>query len=269
MTPQVHARAARRPCSSARDLRTLFDRCSQGDAQARETIIIAFLPYARQIARRFRDSGEPLEDLYQAASLGLVKAVDRYLPERGCPFVGYAGPVIVGEVRRHLRDTTWCVHASRSDRERAARVGRAEQELRSRWGSRATSEMIARHLGLDRDEVIEARSVSQAYRCGSLDATCATEDGRGPALGDTIGDLDPGYEQVDARIALRDALQCVKPRDRAVLLLRFGGGFTQNEIARRVGVSQMQISRILHATTASLAGSLEVTVMASPADTET
>jgi RNA polymerase sigma-B factor len=102
----------------------LFDRCSQGDAQARETIIIAFLPYARQIARRFRDSGEPLEDLYQAASLGLVKAVDRYLPERGCPFVGYAGPVIVGEVRRHLRDTTWCVHASRSDRERAARVGR-------------------------------------------------------------------------------------------------------------------------------------------------
>jgi RNA polymerase sigma-B factor len=125
--------------------------------------------------------------------------------------------------------------------------------------------MIARHLGLDRDEVIEARSVAQAYRCRSLDAAWLREDGRGPTLGDTVGDLDPGYEQVDARLALRHALERVKPRDRTVLLLRFGAGLTQNEIARQIGVSQMQISRILKATTASLASSLDLTVMDSPA----
>ena len=262
MTPHVHARALRRPCSSARDLRTLFDRCSEGDAQARETIVIAFLPYARHIARGYRRRGEPLDDLYQAASLGLVKAVDRYLPERGVPFAGYAGPMIVGEIRRHLRDTTWCVHVSRSARERAARVARAEDELRSRWGTGATDEAIAQHLGLGLEEVSEARSVAEVYRYGSLDATCAAEERRGQTLGDTIGDVDPGYERVDARVALRKALRRVKPRDRTVLLLRFGGERTQDEIAQQIGVSQMHISRILHATTASLANSPELRDMA-------
>jgi RNA polymerase sigma-B factor len=262
MTPHVHARASRRPCRSTRDLRTLFDRCSEGDVQARETIVIAFLPYARHIARGYRRAGEPLDDLYQAASLGLIKAVDRYLPDRGYPFAGYAGPMIVGEIRRHLRDTTWCVHVPRSARERAARVACAEEELRSRLGSGATNEAIAQHLGLGVEEVNEARSVAQVYRYGSLDSTCATESRRGQTLGETIGDLDPGYERVDSRLALRKALRRVKPRDRTVLLLRFGGERTQDEIARQVGVSQMQISRILHATTASLANSPELRDMA-------
>ena len=200
MTPQGHACTSARRGQSARDLRTLFRRCSAGDVRAREAIIVGFLPYARQLARRYRGRGEPVEDLYQVASVGLIKAVDRYEPERGGSFVAYAAPTILGEIRRHFRDKTWPAHVPRSVQERAGRVARAQEELRATSGPDPTTEVIARHLGLELCEVAEAQGALQAYRPGSLDATCAAEDGERLALSEIVGELDAGYERVETSV---------------------------------------------------------------------
>jgi RNA polymerase sigma-B factor len=252
MTVQQHAsRSARRP--SARDLGTLFERCSAGDARAREEIIVAFLPYAHHLAHRFSGRGEPVEDLYQAASVGLIKAVDRYEPTRGCSFVAFAEPTILGEIRRHFRDRTWPIHVSRSVHDRARRVARAQEDLRATSGSDPTIEVIAKHLGLELAEVAEARRALNAYRPRSLDATSAAEDGQQLALKETVGDLDPEYDRVEAFAGCVQALRGLEPRDCKVLLLRFGGDLPQDEIAKRIGVSRMQVSRILRNATAAMA----------------
>jgi RNA polymerase sigma-B factor len=258
MTPQWFACTSARRGRSARDLRTLFNRCSAGDARAREAIIVGFLPYARQLARRYRGRGELVEDLYQAASVGLIKAVDRYEPERGGSFVAYAAPTILGEIRRHFRDKTWPVHVPRSVQERGGRVACAQEELRARSGSDPTTEVIARQLGLELGEVAEAQGALKAYRPGSLDATYAAEDGQRLALSETVGELDPEYERVETSVGYEHALRRLQPRERKVLLLRFGGELTQGEIARRIGVSQMHVSRILRNATAALAAAPEL-----------
>jgi RNA polymerase sigma-B factor len=256
MTPQWHARTSARR-RSARDLRTLFSRCSAGDARAREAIIVGFLPYARELAGRYMGRGEPVEDLYQAASVGLIKAVDRYEPERGT-FAAYAKPKILGEIRRHFRDATWPMHVPRSVQDRAGWVARAEEELRARSGADPSTEVIARHLGLELGEVAEAQGALEAYRPGSLDATYATEDGQRPALSEIVGELDPEYERVETSAGCGHALRRLQPRERKVLLLRFGGELTQDEIARRIGVSQMHVSRILRNATAAVAAAPEL-----------
>jgi RNA polymerase sigma-B factor len=258
MTPQRHACTSAPRGRSARDLRTLFSRCSAGDARAREAIIVGFLPYARQLARRYRGRGELVEDLYQVASVGLIKAVDRYEPARGGSFVAYAVPKILGEIRRHFRDNTWPAHVPRSVQERAGRVARAQEELRARSGSDPTTEVIARHLGLELCQVAEAQRALKAYRPGSLDATYAAEDGQWLALSEIVGELDPEYERVETFVGYEHAFQRLHPRERKVLLLRFGGELTQGEIARRIGVSQMHVSRILRNATAALAAAPEL-----------
>src|SRR5690349_1297993 len=158
MTPHGHVRAEH---PSARALSRLFSRCSAGDACARETIILRFLPLAGRIARIYEGRGEPLEDLCQVARLGLIKAVDAYSPERGT-FAGYAWPKIQGEIRRHFRDTTWRVHVPRAVREHAGRVLVAEKDLVAGRGS-AKPEAIASYLGISREEVAEARLALEAY----------------------------------------------------------------------------------------------------------
>jgi len=258
MTPQRHACTSARRGRSARDLRTLFSRCSAGDARAREAIIVGFLPYARQLARRYRGRGELVEDLYQVASVGLIKAVDRYEPARGGSFVAYAAPTILGEIRRHFRDKTLPAHVPRSVQVRAGRVARAQEELRARSGSDPTTEVIASHLGLELCEVAEAQGALKAYRPGSLDATCAAEDGQRLALSELVGELDAEYERVETSVGYEHALRRLHPRERKVLLLRFGGEFTQAEIARRIGVSQMHVSRILRNATAVLSAAPEL-----------
>lgn len=258
MTPQQHARTSARRGRSVHDLRTLFSRCSAGDARARDAIIVAFLPYARQLARRYRERGEPVEDLYQVASVGLIKAVDRYQPERGGSFIAYAAPTILGEIRRHFRDATSPVHVPRSLQERAGRVARAQDELRTRSGSDPTTEVIARHLGLEPGEVAEAQGALKAYRPGSLDATCAAEDGQQLALSEVVGEVDPEYERVETSVGYEHALRRLQPRERNVLRLRLGGELTQSEIARRIGASQMQVSRILRNATSALAAAPEL-----------
>jgi RNA polymerase sigma-B factor len=254
MTLQLHARASVQRDSSARDLETLLRRCSAGDPLAREAIIVEFLPYARHLARRYAGRGEPVEDLYQAASIGLIKAVDRYEPDRGCCFLAYAKPTILGEIRNHFRAATQRVHVPRSVQDRASRVAHAQEQLHATSGCEPTAEMIARYLGLEPDEVAEAQGALKAYRPGSLDATYAAGDGPRLALSEIVGELEPGYERVETSLWWVHALRRLQPRERMVLLLRFGGELTQSEIARRIGVSQMQVSRIIrHATTDMLA----------------
>jgi RNA polymerase sigma-B factor len=256
MAVQSHARAPEQP-GSTRDLRTLFSRCSAGDARAREAIIVSFLPYARQLARRYRGRGEPLEDLYQAASIGLINAVDRYDPGRGSPFIGFAAATILGEIRRHFRDIGWSMHVTRTVQDRVCRVARAEGELGARCGSEPTLEVIASELGLEVGEVVEAQLARNVYRPRSLDAT---EDGRVLAYSETMGELDPGYERVETSDRWRTAFRRLQPPDVKMLLLSFSGELTQSEIARRVGISQMQVSRVLRNATAALAAAPELQV---------
>lgn len=258
MTLQRHARTSVPRAGSTRDLGTLFRRRSAGDARAREAIILRFLPYARRLARRYEGRGEPVEDVYQAASVGLIKAVDRYEPERGESFVAFAHPTILGEIKRHFRDTTWRVHVPSAVQERAIQLTRAEDEIRATSGANASTEVIARHLGLAVGEVAEAQAALQANRPGSLDATSAAEDGQPLTLRETIGEFDSAYERLETSLGWGDVLRRLRPRERKVLLLRFGGEFTQDEIARRIGVSQMHVSRILRHAAAALAAAPEL-----------
>lgn len=241
MTPHCRARAEH---YSACDLSVLFDRCSAGDTRARETIIVRFLPLARRLARIYEGRGEPIEDLRQAASIGLIRAVDRYSPARGNAFPAYARAMILGEIRRHFRDTTWRVYVPRPVRDRAGRVLRAEKELGTKSGSPAP-EAIANHLGIGPGQVAEARRALEAYFPRSLDVSHTAPDDNAPALRAVIGCDEAEYERVEMSVGIRRALLTLKPRDQKVVLLRLRWELSQDEIARRVGVSQMHVSRIL------------------------
>jgi RNA polymerase sigma-B factor len=258
MTPHCHARAERWPTC---DLRALLSRCSAGDLRARETIILRFLPLARRIARVYEGRGEPIEDLCQAASVGLIKAVDQYSPERGGAFPAYARPMILGEVRRHFRDTTWRVHVPRPMKERVTRVRRAEKDLGTVSGA-AKPEAIANYLGIGLGEVAEARLALEAHWPGSLDENRATPDGDALPLREVVGADESEYERMEISIGIRRALLTLKPRDQRVLLLRLACGLTQDEIAGRVGLSQMHVSRILRNAGAALTTSCGLGVSA-------
>jgi RNA polymerase sigma-B factor len=248
MTPHCHVRAD--PWSAC-DLRALLGRCSAGDPRARETVIVRFLPLARRLARGYEGRGEPIEDLCQAASVGLIKAVDQYSSERGDAFPAYARPMILGEIRRHFRDTTWRVHVSRPVKERATRVLRAERELGAAPGS-AKSVAIARHLGIEAGEVAEARRALAADSPRSLDESWPVPDGGTFPLPEVVGAEEPEYERVEISAGIRRTLSTLKPRDQKVLLLRLACELSQDEIAGRVGISQMHVSRILRSAGAAL-----------------
>ena len=229
------------PC----DVRALFSRCSAGDARARETIIVRFLPFARRLARLYEGRGEPLEDLCQTAAIGLIMAVDRYSPDHGETFVAYARPVILGSIRHHFRDRTWPVHVPRPMKDRAARVVRAENALTPASGSLAKPEAVAEQLGIGVAEVGEARQALAAYRPASLDTPWVASDGDRIDRRETIGADDSEYERVELSVGVERALRRLQPRDGKILLLRLAFELTQDEIAGRTGISQMHVSRIL------------------------
>ncbi len=259
MTPHRHPRAAGELLAC--DLRALFSRRSAGDMRARETIIMRFLPFACRLARKYEGRGEPVEDLCQAASVGLIKAVDRYSPDRGDAFPAYARPMILGEIRRHFRDTTWRVHVPRPTRERATAVLRAEEELKTVSGD-AKPEAIASYLGIAPGEVVEARRALEAYSPGSLDAQYTAANGDALELREVIGADDSGYERIEMSVGITRTLLPLKPRDQKVLLLRLLWELSQDEIADRVGVSQMHVSRILRNTRAALTASCGLAITA-------
>ena len=225
--------------------RALFEQYAQRrDPFTRGALVKRFLPLARSLARRYEHPGEPLDDLVQVASLALVMAIDRYDPGRGYAFTSFAVPTIVGELKRHLRDRTWVVRPPRELQELTLRLERAARTLAQQRDGAPTVSELARAVGTDEEHVVEALQARAGRSALSMQAPGAEED-HGPTLEEEIGGEDDGYARAESR-ALLDRLMTLLPaRDRDVLRLRFGGDLTQAEIAALLGVSPMQVSRII------------------------
>jgi RNA polymerase sigma-B factor len=204
-----------------------------------------FMPLARSLARRYDRSSEPFDDLLQVASLGLLKAIDRFDPGRGHSFPSFAVPTILGEMRRYFRDCGWSVHVPRGDQERALRVRDAQETLANERGHSPTVNQLAEYLELDTEQVLDAMQAIQAYESLSLDAPRPGSDDEGTTYGDAMGGEDERYELVELDATVVAALEHIPARERAMLHMRFVEDLTQTEIAARVGLSQMQISRLL------------------------
>jgi RNA polymerase sigma-B factor len=216
----------------------------QRDVRARDTLIERFLPLARKLARRYAGSNEPYEDLVQVASLGLVKAVERFDPGRGFAFTSFAVPTIVGELKRYFRDTAWALHVDRGAQERARRISEARREVSSRLGRSPTVPELAVYLESSEEEVLDGLQTAEAYDTVSLDAP-RSGDGEAERRLDTLGGEDDRLGRVEEQTTVFAAAQNLPERERQILYLRFGEDLTQAEIAERVGVSQMQVSRLL------------------------
>jgi RNA polymerase sigma-B factor len=227
----------------ARTDRLLFARRAAGDPRAREELIERFMPLARTLARRYERASEPLDDLVQVAAMGLVKAVDRYEPGRGCAFSSYAVPTIVGELKRHFRDRTWTVRPPRALQELTLRVDRARSRLSQELERAPTVSELAAATGSSDEDVMEALQASTARAALSF-SQAGGRDGDSE-LQDTIGRSDDGYAQAETRAMLDALLSGLTPRARTVLRLRFEEDLTQAEIGALLGVSQMQVSRII------------------------
>lgn len=228
------------------DVSELFARWRQhGDSSAREALVRRFLPLTRSLARRYGRSSEPFEDLLQVASLGLLKAIDRYDVERGHPFPSFAVPTILGEMRRYFRDSGWAIHVPRGAQERALKVRDAQERLANERGHAPTVSQLAEYLELDTEHVIDALQAIQAYETLSLDAPRPGSDGDVTSYGDSIGHDDERYELVELDATVSSVMQHIPLREREILRMRFAEDLTQTEIAERVGISQMQVSRLL------------------------
>ena len=220
-----------------------------GDPELRRRLIERHLPLARSIANRYRYTPQPLEDLFQVASLGLVKAVDAFDPRRGAIFAPYAVPTILGELLHHMRDVGWAVHMPRPTKELVIAVERAERTLSSRLGGAPTTAQLAEEAGISTESVLEALTARVAHDAVALEEPDGQETRR---RSESLAGADPELDAVEARAWLSGALRELEPRERTILALRFIEGRTQTEIARSVGLSQMQVSRILRATLDSL-----------------
>ncbi|MGH2947994.1 MAG: SigB/SigF/SigG family RNA polymerase sigma factor [Solirubrobacteraceae bacterium] len=214
-----------------------------GDRRARTALVERFLPLASQLARRYGRGGEPLDDLIQVASVGLLKAIDRFDVDRGTAFTTFAVPTILGELRRHFRDTGWSVRLPRDLQELALRVERLAEEFTQTTGRTPTTDEVARSLGVSEEQVLEAREAAGAHRAVSLDEPLQGDDG--DLMGNTVGAEDPRYGQVESAATLEDLMCVLDARDRQVLRLRFVEDLTQSEIGARMGISQMHVSRVI------------------------
>jgi len=223
----------------------LFARHQQGDRVAREELVRRFMPLARSLARRYDRSSEPFEDLLQVASLGLLKALDRFDPALGHPFASFAVPTILGEMRRHFRDAGWSVHVPRGSQERALKVRDAQERLANVRGRAPTVQELAEYLELPQDEIIDALQAIQAYESLSLDAPRPGATDEATSYGDAMGQEDERYELVELDATVSAVLGRIPQRERQILRMRFVDDLTQTEIAERVGISQMQVSRLL------------------------
>jgi RNA polymerase sigma-B factor len=238
----------------------LFERYATLDAHdperraVRERLIAIHLPLATHIARRYANRGEPLDDLTQVAMVGLIKAIDRFDPSRGVGFLPFGVPTVMGEVRRYFRDHGWSVRIPRRLMELQQSVHAAIDELSER-GRAPTAGELATHLGVTRDEVLTGLEATNAYHFVPLEAPVSSAP-ESPRLVDILGDEDPALEARELWLALRPALASLPPRERKMLALRFVNGQTQSQIANEIGVSQMQVSRLLAATLGKLRAGL-------------
>lgn len=247
--PVTGRQHTRRPHDDAPDTAELFVHLSglpEGPERSvlRDELVRAWLPMAERIAVRFRGRGEALEDLYQVAALGLVKAVDRYDPDRGRAFEAYAVPTITGEIKRHFRDHMWVLHVPRRVQDLRNRVRTSVKELsQTTEGRTPTVAEIAEHAQLTEDEVRAGQEALECFAALSLEAEMPGTDGY--ALGDALGENDPRFDLVVARLAVKPCLEALPERERTILYMRYFQGMTQSVIARRLGISQMHVSRLL------------------------
>ena|SRR5436190_17443620 len=224
--------------------RQLFDRRDRGDARARDELIERFLPLARSIALRYEKRGEPMDDLMQVASMALVKAVDRFDPERGTAFSSYAVPTIAGEIKRYFRDRTWAIRPPRDLQELVLRIDRVSERLGTKLNRAPTVGELAEAVGESEELVLEAIQARGVYSAISLNASRGGPQD-GALLQDELGAPDGGFELAESRAVVARLVRGVSARERMVLRLRFEMDMTQAEIGALLGVSQMQVSRIL------------------------
>lgn len=218
----------------------------------RDRLVEAHLPVARHIARRFAHRGEPLDDLEQVATVGLIHAVDRFAPDRGVDFLSYAVPTITGEVRRHFRDHGWGMRVPRRLKDLHVAIGAAISELSQRLGRAPTGRELALHLRLPQELVLEGLEAANAYRGLSLDRMLTDDDGASASIPALLGQADAALDRVEYRETLKPLLADLPDRERTILMLRFFAGMTQTQIADRIGISQMHVSRLLSRTLVTL-----------------
>jgi RNA polymerase sigma-B factor len=237
------------------DARALLRRWHvDGDRAARDRLVAQMLPLARSLARRYANRGEPLDDLEQVASVGLLKAIDRFDLSRDVRFATYAVPTIAGELKRHFRDRGWMMRVPREVQELNGRITIVRERLQSDLSRSPTSAELARALSCDEERVLEALAAAAAYRMLSLDQPFT--DGSGPL--ESLGDDDLGFERAEARAMLADGLHDLPEREREIVRLRYYEGLTQREIAHRVGISQMHVSRLIRRSVDQLRARIEV-----------
>lgn len=225
--------------------RLLVEYHRDGDLAAREELVERFLPLARDLALRYTYTDEPLDDLMQVASMGLIKAIDRFEPGRGTRFTSYAAPTILGELKRHFRDKGWALHVPRDLQERALAVNRETEALAKKLGRSPSVREVARAMDCSVEAVLEASEVSASYEAASLDAPSTRGEEESATLVDLLGDDDASFELVESRDAIASTWRTLPPIERKVVELRFMQDLTQREIGDRIGYSQMHVSRLL------------------------
>jgi RNA polymerase sigma-B factor len=246
------ARAARQ-----REDRELLRRYHEdGDPRAREQLIARHLPLVRSLARRYAGRGEPLEDIEQVGAIGLIKAIDRFDLEREVSLATYATPNVVGEIKRHFRDKGWAIRVPRSLQELNARMSSTIDDLTARLGHSPSVGEIAAALGTSNEEVLEALEVGSAYTALSLDAGPVGSDEDSDPM-ETIGGEDAGFDRSEDRATLGPALAQLPDREREILRMRFEEGLPQTQIAERVGLSQMHVSRLIRRSLTAMREELE------------
>jgi RNA polymerase sigma-B factor len=223
-------------------------------ARLRERAIEAWLPLAQHLAHRYYGRGEPGDDLVQTATIGLIKAVDRFDPDRGIDFAGFAIPTVLGEIKRHFRDRTWSIRVPRRLQELRLRITSATTSLGHTLGRSPTIADLAAHLRITEEEVLEGLEAARAYSATSLSSPVGPDGGR--ELGDTLGGDDRELDLVEMRLSLGPALALLNDREREIVAWRFFGNMTQSQIAERLGISQMHVSRLLSRALATLRRSL-------------
>ncbi len=251
-----------RPTIDKEDLRSLFVAYKQADddderSRYREALVDQYIGLVEFLARRFRNRGEPLEDLVQVGTIGLLKAIDRFDLDREVEFSTYATPTVVGELKRHFRDKGWAVRVPRRLQELHLELSKVVTELGQDLGRSPTVSEIAETTGSSEEEVLEGLEIAQAYNFTSLDAPIDTADGDSSSFVDQLGSEDEQLENLEYRASLAPEMAKLPERERRILFLRFFKGMTQSEIAERLGISQMHVSRLLNRTLMRLRQALE------------
>ncbi len=257
--PEAEPRWSARDRTRERALLVMIAELPPEDPQrlaAREEIVTMHLPLATFLARRFRDRGESLDDLTQVATIGLLKAVDRFEPDRGVEFSTFATPTMVGEIKRHFRDKGWAIRVPRRLQELRISISRATAELSQSTGRSPTVAELAAHLQVTEEDILEGMESAQAYATLSLDASSSDSTQEGASLAETLGEEDPGLGEVEARETLNPLLASLAPRERRIIHMRFYENMTQAQIAEQIGVSQMHVSRLLAKSLAQMRTSM-------------